>query len=60
MTVLILGAGAIGGCFGARLGQAGADVSLLVRPRRQVQLQTAGLVVRSPHDDLPVPVRTLR
>lgn len=59
MKILILGAGAIGGYFGARLVQAGADVSFLVRPRRQAQLQGAGLVVRSPHGDFTVPVRTL-
>lgn len=59
MKTLILGAGAIGGYFGARLVQAGADVSFLVRPRRQAQLQADGLVVRSPHGDFTVPVRTL-
>ena len=58
MKILVLGAGAIGGYFGARLVQAGADVSFLVRPRRQAQLQSAGLVVRSPHGDFTVPVRT--
>ena len=35
MRWLILGAGALGGFYGARLLQAGADVSFLVRPRRQ-------------------------
>ena len=59
MKILVLGAGAIGGYFGGRLVQAGADPSFLVRPRRQAQLQSAGLVVRSPHGDFTVPVRTL-
>jgi 2-dehydropantoate 2-reductase len=59
MKILILGAGAIGGYFGGRLVQAGADLSFLVRPRRQAQLQAAGLVVRSPHGDFTVPVQTL-
>ena len=59
MKILVLGAGAIGGYFGGRLVQAGADPSFLVRPRRQAQLQATGLVVRSPHGDFTVPVRTL-
>ena len=59
MKILVLGAGAIGGYFGGRLVQAGADVSFLVRPRRQSQLQARGLVVRSPHGDFSVPVQTV-
>lgn len=59
MKILVLGAGAIGGYFGGRLLQAGADLSFLVRPRRQAQLREHGLVVRSPHGDFALPVRTL-
>ncbi len=59
MKILILGAGGIGGYFGGRLVQAGADVSFLVRPRRQAQLRERGLVVRSPHGDFTVPARAL-
>lgn len=59
MKILVLGAGAIGGYFGGRLVQADADVSFLVRPRRQAQLQERGLVVRSPHGDFAVPARAL-
>jgi 2-dehydropantoate 2-reductase len=47
MRWLILGAGALGGFYGTRLLQAGADVSFLVRPRRQQQLARDGLVVRT-------------
>ncbi len=60
MKILILGAGGIGGYFGGRLVQAGADVQFLVRPRRQAQLQANDLVVRSPHGDFTVPVRTVQ
>lgn len=60
MKILVLGTGAIGGYFGGRLVQAGADLSFLVRQRRQTQLQQTGLVVRSPHGDFAVPVRTVR
>jgi 2-dehydropantoate 2-reductase len=48
MRLLVVGAGATGGYFGARLAQAGRDVTFLVRPARQAQLAQAGLVVRSP------------
>jgi 2-dehydropantoate 2-reductase len=59
MKILVLGAGAIGGYFGARLVQAGADVQFLVRERRAAQLRERGLVVRSPHGDFTVAARPL-
>jgi 2-dehydropantoate 2-reductase len=59
MKILVLGAGGIGGYFGGRLAQAGADVQFLVRQRRQTQLQAHGLVVRSPHGDFTLPVQAL-
>jgi len=48
MRILVLGAGAIGGYYGGRLVEAGADVSFLVRPARLAQLQRDGLVIDSP------------
>ncbi|MGO4715565.1 2-dehydropantoate 2-reductase [Bradyrhizobium sp. 2TAF24] len=51
MRVLVIGAGALGGYFGARLIEAGRDVTFLVRPRRAEQLQH-GLVVKSPAGDI--------
>lgn len=59
MRILILGAGATGGYFGARLVEAGADVSFLVRPSRAAQLRALGLVVESLHGDFRRPVVTL-
>src|SRR5436190_1098268 len=47
MRYLVLGAGALGGFFGARLIKGGADVTFLVRPRREQQLQRDGLVVHT-------------
>lgn len=47
MQILVLGAGAIGGYYGLRLAEAGADVSFLVRPGRAAQLERDGLVVVS-------------
>jgi len=51
MRILVIGAGAIGGYFGARLIEAGRDVTFLVRPGRAAQLRQ-GLVVKSPAGDL--------
>jgi 2-dehydropantoate 2-reductase len=52
MRILVVGAGATGGYFGARLAQAGRDVTFLVRPARAEQLRTDGLQIVSPHGDL--------
>lgn len=60
MKLLVLGAGGIGGYFGGRLAQAGADVTFLVRPRRREQLARDGLVVESPLGDFRMPVKTVR
>ena len=59
MKLLILGAGGIGGYFGGRLVQAGADVTFLVRPARQAQLQAQGLVIQSVKGDAVIPVNTV-
>ena len=55
MRILVLGAGAIGGYFGGRLLQSGADVTFLVRPRRAEELKRDGLVIKSPHGDVTLP-----
>ncbi len=59
MRLLVLGAGGIGGYFGGRLAEAGADVTFLVRPRRAAQLARDGLVVRSPAGDIERAVRSI-
>ncbi|TSA10330.1 MAG: 2-dehydropantoate 2-reductase [Betaproteobacteria bacterium] len=59
MKILILGAGAVGGYFGGRLVQGGADVTFLVRPTRAKKLAQAGLVIRSPLGDAQLQVRTV-
>jgi len=51
MTVLVVGAGATGGYFGARLAQAGRDVTFLVRPSRARQLRQRGLRIVGPGAD---------
>lgn len=55
MRILVVGAGAIGGYFGARLLAVGRDVTFLVRPGRQAQLAKTGLVVKSKLGDLDLP-----
>jgi 2-dehydropantoate 2-reductase len=52
MRILVVGAGAIGGYFGGRLLQSGADVTFLVRSRRAGELASVGLVIRSPSGDV--------
>jgi len=52
-------AGAIGGYFGGRLVEAGADVTFLVRPARQQKLREDGLVVKSPAGNIERQVETL-
>jgi 2-dehydropantoate 2-reductase len=55
VRILVVGAGAIGGYFGARLAAAGRDVTFLVRERRADQLRRSGLVVSSPLGDVSLP-----
>ncbi len=59
MRVLILGAGAIGGYFGARLIESGADVSFLVRPARAALIAEQGLRVFGTRGDFVRPVRAI-
>ena len=58
MKFLVLGAGAIGGYFGGRLVESGADVTFLVRPNRRAQLERDGLRIESELGNLSRPVRT--
>jgi 2-dehydropantoate 2-reductase len=52
MRILIVGVGAVGGFYGARLLAAGRDVTFLVRPRSAQVLAERGLRIVSPHGDL--------
>ena len=58
MRTLVLGAGGIGGYFGGRLAQSGADVTFLVRSARAKQLRANGLIIDSPLGNAAVEVRT--
>ena len=59
MRILVLGAGGIGGYFGARLEAAGGDVTFLVRPGRAAVLRERGLRIYSPCGDLHVTPKLL-
>ena len=55
MKILIVGAGALGGYFGARLLQQQRDVTFLLRPGRVAQLKQTGLVIKSQFGDATLP-----
>lgn len=54
MKIAILGAGALGGYYGARLQESGQDVSFIVRSEYDY-LKDHGLEVKSLHGDLSLP-----
>ncbi|WP_174615672.1 ketopantoate reductase family protein [Virgibacillus ihumii] len=51
MQITVLGAGALGGYFGSRWEEAGADITYLVRERRAEQLRQNGLNISSTMGD---------
>ena len=59
MRILVVGAGAAGGYFGARLADAGRDVTFFVRPERAERLRRDGFRVLSPQGDLNLKPRLL-
>lgn len=48
MRIVVVGAGAVGGVVGARLAQAGHDVTLVARGPHLAAVQSGGLAVESP------------
>ena len=60
MKILIVGAGGIGGYFGARLIQIGADVTYLLREKRQKLIQEKGLSIETPKGNFVVHPQTVR
>lgn len=51
----MVGAGAVGGYFGARMASAGADLSFLLREESARIVRAKGLHVRSPQGDVDLP-----
>ena len=56
MRFVVVGAGAIGGVVGGRLAQHGHDVVLVARGPHHDAIAAHGLLVRSPDDEVRVPV----
>ncbi|WP_369789416.1 ketopantoate reductase family protein [Rouxiella sp. WC2420] len=54
MRILVVGAGATGGYFGARLVQAGKDVTFLVREKRAEALKKSGLRVEAKNESFTI------
>ena len=52
MRFVFVGAGAVGGYFGARFAEAGLDVAFLLRPESARALRASGLAVKSPLGDV--------
>jgi 2-dehydropantoate 2-reductase len=55
VRILVVGAGATGGYFGAKLAQAGRDVTFLVRPGRAAVLRERGLRLAGLDDETITP-----
>ena len=49
MRVLVVGAGAVGGFFGAQLANAGRDVTFLVRSKRAAEIAANGFAITAPN-----------
>jgi 2-dehydropantoate 2-reductase len=54
MRLLMLGAGGVGGYFGARLHEGGADVTFLVRAKRAATLRERGLRIHGARGELHI------
>jgi 2-dehydropantoate 2-reductase len=55
MKIVIMGTGGVGGFFGARLAQAGADVHFVARGAHLAAMRDRGLRVQSPMGDIHLP-----
>jgi 2-dehydropantoate 2-reductase len=54
MRIAVMGAGGVGGYFGARLAQAGNDVAFVARGRHLAALREHGLAIRSAKGDVTI------
>ncbi len=55
MRIAVVGAGGVGGYFGARLASTGTDVAFIARGAHLQAMQSSGLHVVSPNGDVDVP-----
>lgn len=54
MRIVVMGAGGVGGYFGARLAQAGHDVAFVARGRHLAAMRERGLAVKSANGDVRI------
>ena len=54
MRIAVIGTGAVGGYFGAKLAEAGNELVFLARGKHLEALQAAGLRILSPNGDLHI------
>jgi 2-dehydropantoate 2-reductase len=54
MRIAVIGTGAVGGYFGAKLAAAGHDLLFIARGKHLEALQSAGLRILSPNGDLHI------
>lgn len=59
MKILIVGAGGIGGFFGAKLHQSGADITYLLREQRHQLIQKQGLTIETPKGTFTIQPKTV-
>ncbi len=59
MKILIVGAGGIGGYFGAHLIRAGADITFLLRDQRKRLIDEQGLTIETPQEQFTVQPATV-
>ena len=59
MKTVIVGAGGIGGFFGAKLHQTGADITYLLREQRQRLIQDQGLTIETPKGSFTIHPKTV-
>ena len=59
MKILIVGAGGIGGFFGAKLQQVGVDITYLLREQRQRLIQDRGLMIETPKGSFTIHPKTI-
>ena len=57
MRIAVMGAGGVGGYFGARLAQAGNEVSFIARGRHLEALQSKGIALKSPLGDAKLKIK---
>ncbi len=59
MKIAVMGAGAVGGYFGALLHRGGLDVTLIARGRHLEAIKAHGLQIKSTQGDLTVPAKAV-